>query len=1067
MQLNELSGQIPESFGFLNRIQELVMYNNSLSGSIPTTIFNLSDFRVIGLKFNQLEGTLPMDICSNLPHLESLDVSQNQLGGQIPASLSRCYEIKFLDLSFNEFTGPIPGNVGNLSKLHELYLGRNSLTGELPITVFNISSLRVLSGHSNNISGSLPEHICKQTFRLQILLLDNNILHGKLPSSLSHCSELLKISVASNNLEGDFPAEIWNISALQFLFVGINSLTRESIKLNLLKFYCPISPFSLSCFFLTGIIPSSIGNMSSLVGISLRQNNFHGNIPPEFGQLQNLKRIYIGSNKFTGEIPQSIFNISVLEAIGLADSELSGHLPTVWPTNLQVFMLYNMRMTGLIPSSIKNASQLSLVGLGDNLFSGPIPMTLGSLNQLIYLDLYNNRLTNDHSMHELGFITSLADCRQLKHLDVQQNPLNGIFPKSLGLGNLSISLKKFYADNCRLKGSIPSWLGNFSNLLQLSLASNELTGSVPQTFGTLTKLQSLNLRNNKMTGLIPQYVCKMESLFSLSLSLNQLSGSLPRCLGSLTSLRELDLCCNGFTSSIPSAFWSNKDMLILNLSFNSLTGPLSPEIGNMKRMRELNLSGNQFSGEVPSTVQQLQNLVLLSLSKNNFYGSIPESFGNLISIEHLDLSQNNLPGSIPQSWEKLEYLTYFNVSFNNLSGEIPDGGCFANLTAESFKGNGALCGASKFKVSACKAKGKLPVNKSSYLKYVLPSIILILLVASVFFIRILRCNNRGKQVPPEISSPSAFRRISYYENVHATNNFDESNLIGKGSLSSVFKGILSDGMVIAVKVFNVDIQGALKRFDAECQLLSNIRHRNLVKVISSCSNLDFKALVLDYMPNGNLEKWLYSYNYCLDVIQRLEIMADVARALEYLHRDNLFPVVHCDLKPSNILLDNDMVAHVCDFGISKLLFEDQSTAQTKTLATIGYMAPEYGSAGIISPKVDVYSYGILLMETFTRKKPTDDMFQGEQTMKKWVLDSYPDAVMHIVDANLLTEDEENINTKVSFFTSIMGLASFFTSIMGLALECTADLIEDRIDMKDVVLRLSNIKTDLQSIEKRG
>nr|XP_016475502.1 PREDICTED: probable LRR receptor-like serine/threonine-protein kinase At3g47570 [Nicotiana tabacum] len=163
------------------------------------------------------------------------------------------------------------------------------------------------------------------------------------------------------------------------------------------------------------------------------------------------------------------------------------------------------------------------------------------------------------------------------------------------------------------------------------------------------------------------------------------------------------------------------------------------------------------------------------------------------------------------------------------------------------------------------------------------------------------------------------KRFSYYEIARGTNNFEESNLIGKGSLGMVYKGSFANGVVVAVKVFNAQVEDAFKRFDSECKVLRNIRHRNLVKVISSCANLDFKALVLEYMPNGDLDYLLYSHNNFLDLVQRLKIMVDVASALEYLHQGHSLVVVHCDLKPSNILLDGDMVARVSDFGISKLL----------------------------------------------------------------------------------------------------------------------------------------------------
>ena len=175
--------------------------------------------------------------------------------------------------------------------------------------------------------------------------------------------------------------------------------------------------------------------------------------------------------------------------------------------------------------------------------------------------------------------------------------------------------------------------------------------------------------------------------------------------------------------------------------------------------------------------------------------------------------------------------------------------------------------------------------------------------------------------------------------MHSTNNYSESNLIGKGSIGSVYKGILSDGIAVAIKVFNLQVEGALKSFDRECEVLKSLRHRNLTKVLGNCSNPDFKALVLKYMPNGNLDKWLHFRDHFLDLFQRINIMIDVACALEYLHYGYDAPVVHCDLKPSNILLDEDMVAHVSDFGIAKMFGEGESILHTHTLATLGYIAP--------------------------------------------------------------------------------------------------------------------------------
>ncbi|KAF3685253.1 putative CBL-interacting protein kinase 5-like isoform 1 [Capsicum annuum] len=257
-----------------------------------------------------------------------------------------------------------------------------------------------------------------------------------------------------------------------------------------------------------------------------------------------------------------------------------------------------------------------------------------------------------------------------------------------------------------------------------------------------------------------------------------------------------------------------------------------------------------------------------------------------------------------------------------------------------------------------------------------------------------------------------------------------------------------NGTAIAVKVFNLQLDAAFKSFDTECEFLHSLRHRNLIKVITSCSNLDFKALVLEYMPNGSLDKYLCSHNYFLNIRQRLSIMIDVACALEYLHHGCALPVIHCDVKPSNILLDEDMVSHLSDFGISKLLGEDDCDLYTKILATLGYIAPEYGWDSLVSTKCDVYSYGIMLLETFTRRKPNE--FEGDLSLKQWVSYSLPEAVIDVVDANLVTSTGNRFQKEINLMASMMKVA----------LDCCAESPAGRTNMKDVVGMLQKIKVQL-------
>ncbi|MCD7464608.1 hypothetical protein HAX54_053084 [Datura stramonium] len=360
----------------------------------------------------------------------------------------------------------------------------------------------------------------------------------------------------------------------------------------------------------------------------------------------------------------------------------------------------------------------------------------------------------------------------------------------------------------------------------------------------------------------------------------------------------------------------------LDLSSNNLGGSLPPEIGNLNAMIHMDLSMNTLSNGIPKEIGSLQNLIYLSLRDNKLQGSIPSSMSSISALEFLDLSHNNVTGSIPTSLEKLQNLKYFNVSFNKFVGEIPSSGPFKNLSSHSFISNEALCGSPRFHVPPCHTStSKHRSKRKRLLALTLPAGIALILVSIVFalvWIRYIR--GKRKQTVDSSFAVSTRRRISYYELLQATDSLSESNLIGSRHFSSVYKGIPRDGTPIAAKVFNLQLQAAFRSFDTKCQVLRNLRHRNLTKVITSCSNLEFKALVLEYMTNGSLDKWLYSHNYFLDLKHRLCIMIDVACALEYLHHGCLLPMIHCDLKPGNVLLAEDMVAHLSDFGISKMLF---------------------------------------------------------------------------------------------------------------------------------------------------
>nr|XP_027186274.1 receptor kinase-like protein Xa21 isoform X2 [Cicer arietinum] len=1044
LHANNFHGELPRELLQLHRLKFLNLSYNDFVGEIPSRIGDLSKLQHLDIGHNNIVGFIPQSI-SNLSILEYLDWSSNLIKGTIPHVIGQLHQLRILDIRNNKLSGIIPKTISNMSSLEEIHLSNNSLSGEIPkeiggltqlrianleynmlfgniSSMFNNSSLQVIDVGFNNLSGILPSNVCEGLPNLRFLYLFANDLSGRIPTVWRNCKELEDLELSSNNFDkGPLPADIGNLTKLQYLYLYGNNLEGE--------------------------IPFSLFNISSLIVVDLDKNNLNGSLPQEMcHQLPQLAIFSVHANHFEGIIPRSIGNCT-LQYLSLTDNFFTGILPSNMGSglpNLQELHLYANNFVGRIPNTISNASNLVKFDLSENEFSGIIPNSFGDLRFLMLLNVAGNNLTTDDSL-EINFFTSLTSCRYLIYLQVSENSLLSKLPNSIG--NLTIG--HFWADSCGIKGNIPLQIGNMSSLVRLSLSMNNLNGSIPSTIKGLHKLQSLNLSYNALQGSIVNEVCEIRNLNELDLTNNMFSGVLPTCLGNMTSIRKFDIGSNRLTSRIPLSFWYLKDILEVNLSSNAFIGNIPPEIKNLRALVLLDLSRNQISSNIPSAISFLTTLETLSLANNKLKGTIPTSIGEMVSLSFLDLSQNLITGVIPKSLESLSYLKYINFSYNRLQGEIPDGGPFRKFAAQSFLHNEALCGNPRLQVPPCdKQIRKKSRTKMLLIKCIVPIIVLVILVVACTTVWL----HKRKKVESPLENGSTNlgvpKRISYYELVQATNGFDESNLLGKGSFGSVYQGVLLSGETVAIKVIDLNSEATSKSFDAECNAMRNLRHRNLVQIINSCSNADFKSLVMEFMSNGSVEKWLYSYNYCLDFLQRLNIMIDVASALEYLHHGSSIPVVHCDLKPSNVLLDEDMVAHVTDFGISKLLDEGQSKTHTKTLATLGYVAPEYGSKGIVSIKGDVYSYGIMLMEMFTRKRPTDEMFAEELTLKTWISESMPNSVMEVVDSNLVQQHGKRIDEIVSHISSILALS----------LSCCADSPEARTNMKDVTASLIKIKT---------
>jgi hypothetical protein len=521
----------------------------------------------------------------------------------------------------------------------------------------------------------------------------------------------------------------------------------------------------------------------------------------------------------------------------------------------------------------------------------------------------------------------LSNCRNLDRLSLYDNRLQGAIPDSVG--NLSVSLEYLILGKNYLSGVVPATIGNLPNLVKLSLDYNNLSGSIVEWIGNQTKLQSIFLSGNNF------------------------SGSIPSSIGNFTQLTQLFLDDNEFEALIPPSLENLLQLSVLNLSYNNLQGNIPLGFGNLTQLFQLHLSSNKLTGGIPDSLGQCHNLAIVEMDKNFLTGDIPPSFSNLKNLGMLNLSHNNFSGSIPMTLNNLP-LYELDLSYNDLQGEIPRNGVFANATAISLEGNRGLCGGvANLHMPLC------PVLHKSGRQYYLVRILIPLfgfmsLILLVYMLLLVKKAQRRKDTSFTPFGDD-FLKVSYNDLAEATRNFSESNLVGRGSYGTVYRGKLKEHkMDVAVKVFNLEMQGAERSFLSECEALRSIQHRNLLPIITACSTLDnaanlFKALIYEYMPNGNLDTWLHHKGEGkapnkLGLTQRISVAVNVADALDYLHHDCGRPTVHCDLKPCNILLDEDMTALLGDFGIARFYVDSrsESTASISSIGmkgTIGYIAP--------------------------------------------------------------------------------------------------------------------------------
>ncbi|CAK9167734.1 unnamed protein product [Ilex paraguariensis] len=922
--------------------------------------------------------------------VSQLSLDNLSLSGKIGRGLEKLPYLKVLSLSHNNFSGEISPELAFISILETLNLSGNSLTGRVPDSFAKMSSIKFLDLSENSLSGPIPDNMFENCSSLRFLSLARNFLEGPIPSTLSRCTTLNHLNLSNNHFAGNpgFVTGLWSLTRLRALDLSFNAFS--------------------------GAVPNGISTIHNLKELILQGNQFSGSLPSDIGFCPHLTRLDLSNNLFTGELPGSIQRLN----------------------SLTFFSISNNRLSGDFPQWISKMSSLEYVDFSGNSLNGFLPQSIGELKSLNYLSFSDNRLTE-------SIPGSLVSCTKLSVIRLSGNNFNGSIPE--GLFDIGLEEIDF------------SW--------------NELTGSIPSGSAEL-----------------------FESLKTLDLSRNRLTGDFPGEMGLFSKLRYLNLSWNSIQSRIPPELGYFLNLTVLDLRNNAIYGSIPGDICDSGSLGILQLDGNLLTGAIPEEIGDCSSLYLLSLSHNNLSGSIPKTISMMNKLKILKLDFNQLSGEIPQELGRLENLLAVNISYNRLVGRLPAGVVFQNLDQSALQGNLGIC--SPLLKGPCmmnvpkplvldpnaygnqmggRYRGNEPPNRSFNLgshRFLSVSAIVaisaaVLIVVGVAVITLLNVSARRRlafvsnalESMCSSSSPSGnlapgklvlFDSKTYPDCISNPQSLlTKAAEIGEGVFGTVYKVSLGgEGRMVAIKkLVTSNIIQNQEDFDREVRILGKARHPNLISLKGYYWTPQLQLLVSDYAPNGSLQAKLHQRLPSTPPVSwssRFKIVLGTAKGLAHLHHSFRPPIIHYNIKPSNILLDENFNPKISDFGLARLLTKlDKHVITNRFQTAMGYMAPELACQSLrVNEKCDIYGFGVLILEVVTGKRPVE---YGEDNVI--ILSDHVRVlleqgnVLDCVDQSMGEYPEEEV-----------------LPVLKLALVCTSQIPSSRPSMVEVVQILQVIKT---------
>ncbi|KAA3476582.1 receptor-like protein kinase HAIKU2 [Gossypium australe] len=847
----------------------------------------------------------------------------------------------------------------------ELDLSTQNLTGILPFdSLCKLPSLQKLSFGYNSLHGPITGEL-NNCVKLQYLDLGNNFFTGFFPD-ISSLIQLKFLHLNKSGFSGKFPwKSLENFTDLNVLSIGDNPFDRFQFPDQIFKLKKLNWLYMANCS-IEGKIPSAIGDLIELINLELEYNYLSGEIPMEISKLHNLWQLELYYNNLTGKLPVGLRNLTKLEFFDASANKLEGNISEMgYLNNLVSLHLYQNKLTGEIPPEFGQFRKLVNLSLYENMLTGPLPENLGSWANFDYIDVSENSLT--------GPIPPYM-CKQgtMRGLLLVQN---------------------------RFTGEIPASYGNCKTLKRFRVNNNSLSGVVPAGIWGLPMVDIIDIAYNRFEGPITSDIKNAKVMSILSVGFNRLSGELPQEISKAISLVKIEVNDNKFSGKIPHG------------------------IGELKRLNILKFHNDMLSGSIPESLCSCVSLSDINMAVNSLSGKIPSCLGSLAMLNSLNLSLNELSGKIPESLSSLK-LNLFDLSYNRLAGPIPE-----SLSIEAYNGslvgNPGLCSSTDRSFKRCQLGSGMSKDVHTIIVcFVIGVTVLLISIGCFLYLKRTEKdkNGDGHSLKEESWDVKSFHVLTFTED-EILDSIKQENLIGKGGSGNVYKVMLSNRVELAVKhIWNTKSNsrrktrssapmltkhdGKAKEFEAEVRTLSSIRHVNVVKLYCSITSEDSSLLVYEYLPNGSLWDRLHtSKKMELDWDTRYEIAIGAAKGLEYLHHGCEKPVLHRDVKSSNILLDEYLKPKISDFGLAKIVQANSSIGNNSThviAGTHGYIAPEYGYTSKVDEKSDVYSFGVVLLELVTGKKPIEPEYGENKDIVSWVGSNLKgkESVLSIVDPKI-------------------------------------------------------------------